>query len=127
MTYAIGEFKFGINLREYHDMGLSEEIIEAIEEFNDAEILQSSYSGSGDMPLYLGAHITDIDECGDMAWHEIENLKNTLKAAQEPDSSQNKEYREKLQVILDAPDVSDAVKEWFKAQKPEVFLTWATS
>lgn len=127
MTYAIGQFIFGLNLKDYNNFDISEDLKIAIDDLYQADILESSYSGSGDQPLFLGIEITDIDECNDIGWDKLAELKEKFKAAMEPDSSQNKEYQTKLQVILDNSDTPDEAKEWFKAQKPEVFLTWGTS
>lgn len=127
MTYAIGEFKYGLNFKDYTNQGLPDEVVDDIRMLEENETLESSYNGSGDQPLYLAVEIDDIDECNDLSWTELVALKDKFKAAMAPDSNQHKEYLEKLQVILDDHDVSDETKEWFKAQTPAVFLTWGSS
>lgn len=127
MTYAIGEFKFGLNLKDYNSFDVSEDVKIDIDDLYQADILESSYNGSGDQPLFLAVDLGEIDEAHDLGWDKLVEFKNKFKAAMEPDSSQNKEYLEKLQVILDNTDIKDETKEWFKAQKPEVFLTWGSS
>ncbi len=127
MTYAIGEFKYGLNFKDYTNQGLPDEVVEDIRKLEENETLESSYNGSGDQPLYLAVQVDTITEIDDLGWDEIVALKDKFKAAMAPDSNQHKEYLEKLQVILDDHEVSDETKEWFKAQTPAVFLTWGSS
>lgn len=126
--YAIGEFVFGLNILGLRENGkLSPQILDDLNQLEEAELLQGAYSGSGDMPVYLGVVVDSIDEASDMNWTEITALKNKLKAVMAPASNERKEFQKLLDDILADPDTSDETKEWLKSQEPEVFLTWGTS
>lgn len=126
--YAIGEFVFGLNILGLRENGkLSPQILDDLNQLEEAELLQGAYSGSGDMPVYLGVVVDSIDEASDMNWTEITVLKNKLKAVMAPASNERKEFQKLLDDVLADPDTSDETKEWLKSQEPEVFLTWGTS
>ena len=132
MTYACGSFVFGINLQgfneSYHSLkGLTETISEDIETLVECDVLETEYSGNGDEPTYLGVRFSGIDETAPMGWAEIVALKDRMKAVLEPDSSQRVAFDAALQAVLDNDEISDETKEWFKAQTPEIFLTWGSS
>lgn len=125
MTYAIGSFIFGLNLKNLSVA--SEQIQEDIADLVDADLVQTEYSGNGDEPTYIGAAVAGIDEASEMSWAEIIDLKDTLKAAMAEGSDAQKEFQALLNAVLADTDTSDETKDWLKAQTPEVFLTWGSS
>lgn len=124
--YVIGNFIYGINLGE--GSALPERFKEEVAVICDEDRhVEYHYSGSGDQPMFLGVDMVEIDEANSMNWAEIVKLKDELKAAMSANSQQAQEFQTKIQDFLTDTDVSDDLKNWVKAQTPEVFLVWSTS
>jgi hypothetical protein len=122
MTYAIGSFVFGVNLKN-----VPKKFVDDAEDLVEAGLAESEYSGNGEGPMYVGVSVDGIDEASEMSWSEIVDLKDKLKAAMADNSEERSKFETKISNILTDGEISDEFKEWLKAQKPEVFLTWGTS
>lgn len=122
MTYAIGYFVFGINLKN-----VPKQFADEAEALAELDIAETQYNGSGDEPFYLGTQVARITEIDDMSWSEITELKDKLKAATVETHNEYVEFSNRLDQALAETEISDSFKDWLKAQKPEVFLTWGSS
>ena len=125
MTYAIGFVVYGISLRDAPELSYDDK--EMIAEF---KLATSEYSGSGEGPLYVGACLGSIDECGDLQFSELFKFVVTDK--------HKKEFEAQRQKLLDHPDYDEETaeqeggvtadfKNWFRVQEPSLFITWGSS
>lgn len=126
MTYAIGSFVFGINLKEVIE-NTSEQVQEDIELLQDLDLVTTEYSGNGDEPIYIGIPVEGLDECNELSWADIVKLKDRLKAAMDNSSPERIAFKLKIDAIMADPDVSDETKLFISKFEPEVFLTWGSS
>lgn len=118
MAYAIGEIVYGVNLKRPSQWGsevdkATSEQRDAIEEASEQEIIHTSYSGNGEHPEYVGALMSEIDEC-----NEVEISELTLTPTDEHIAQFKKEVEE---LIAEYP-VLDGLFD-----NPTVFITWGSS
>lgn len=121
MSYAIGYFIYGINMRNAPSR-LEDEIQDLI----GVELLETRYSGSGDEPCFIGVEVDQLDECSDLSWQELVKGKEKLSAARKDGSTENQEFQKLINNFL-IEDISDDLRTWVTKQEPEVFLTWGSS
>lgn len=118
MTYAIGEIVYGVNLKSQSPWSgkadtATPEQRGAIYEAAERELVHTSYSGGGEMPMYVGPVISCIDECDDT---EISELILT------PTDEHIAQFKKEVDELVAEYPILDGLFD-----NPTVFITWGTS
>ena len=132
MTYAIGHIVYGIDLtyeREWAE-NLPQDLKDAFEDEPTSLGFENSYSGNGEMPLWLGVLLDEFDECNNYRITKITKWANP--------SEETKQKWEKAVAALE-PEVYKALLASFGEEpqspdgsggltlRPEMLIIWGSS
>lgn len=114
MTYAIGEIVYGTNLKKPWDGdNVTPEQREAIEDATEEDLIHTAYSGSGELPSYVGPVLSEINECDDV---EISSLKLFVT------DKHIEQFNQEVDELLSHYPVLKGLFD-----NPTVFITWGSS
>ena len=114
MSYAIGEIVYGTNLKSPwgEDIMTADQRM-AIGAAIEQDLIHTAYSGSGEVPCWVGPLLSNIDECNDV---EISTLVLT------PTDEQRKQFAQEVDELLSQYPILGGLFD-----NPTVFITWGSS
>lgn len=97
----------------------------------DGVMFEAPYSGMGEGPVYLGAHIKSLDPSDSGELSKFLDLSNLDKVKEKYEELKAKSI-EKLKNPPDwadeiGPDIFNDIIEWLENAKPTVRIIWSTS
>lgn len=123
MTYAIGSIVYGLDLNPEEQGSPFARLGGLIHDLaSEDEMIQTSYSGNGDSPYWIGADLGCIDETD-------KSVSGVRLVPTDEDKAAFEEARKALLDHLSASDEAGAkeLAALVAAQAPEVFIAWGSS
>ncbi len=116
MTYAIFNIVYGIDLTELGERN------GVVDKAADEGLVETSYSGSGPTPYWVGADLGGGDECSS-------DTSGMRLVSTPEDVAEYAAKRESLLAYLDASedDGAKSLADTVRSTEPVVFLAWGTS